>query len=137
MTRAVRLVPGRPAARAQAETAAQVALFDWITLVGRRQYPDLDFCMHPANGELRMPHVCARLKRMGVNPGCPDVLLLAPRRDFSGLAIEMKARRGNLTPDQRAWHAWLTAEGWCVRVCRSWEAARDVLVWYVQEEETP
>jgi VRR-NUC domain-containing protein len=132
MTRAARLVPAYFARRSYQERTDQTALFEWIRYEGQRKYPVLGYCFHVPNGELRMPHVAARLKAMGVQAGVPDVLLLASRRGHTGCAIELKAPGGAVTPDQRAWHAWLLNEGWCVRVCVGWEAARDVLVWYVE-----
>lgn len=127
----------RATARHHDEVADQMALFDWLTYVGRRQYPVLAWCFHCPNGELRSWKVATRLQRMGVQRGVPDVLLLAPRRGYTGLAIELKAPGRAATAPQRAWHAWLTSQGYAVRVCVGWEAARDVLVWYVRGEERP
>ena len=53
------------------------------------------------------------------------------RRGFHGLGLEMKRTKGAYaTPDQKAWGVVLEREGYCWRVCRGWDAAREVVEWY-------
>jgi len=63
----------------------------------------------------------ARLKKMGVKKGFPDILIFTPppsRPEFTGMAIEMKrTKRGKLSDDQRRWLASLSECGWYSAVC--------------------
>lgn len=66
-----------------------------------------------------------KMKRLGVKAGCPDVLIFShvPRyRDLitvpvRGVALELKALGGRVSPAQKAWLAALREEGWLTRVC--------------------
>jgi VRR-NUC domain len=53
---------------------------------------------HIASGEKRDPVTAARLKRMGVVSGFPDLVFFGPRREVYW--IELKARSGRLSEAQ-------------------------------------
>ena len=84
---------------------------------------------HPANGEHRNPITGAKLKRMGVKAGMPDVMILEPicstlLQSWAGLAIELKApdangKRPKPRANQLEWHDRLRKCGWRVAVCYS------------------
>ena len=86
---------------------------------------------HPANGEHRNPITGAKLKRMGVKAGMPDVMILddpcadvGTGPEWCGLAIELKApdakgRRPKPRANQLEWHERLRKCGWRVEVCYS------------------
>jgi hypothetical protein len=57
---------------------------------------------HTPNGEARNRIVGAKLKRMGVTPGVPDILLYDTRTGYLH-AIEFKGPKGNLSEAQKAW----------------------------------
>ncbi len=86
--------------------------------------------MHPANGGYRFPSTARLLKRMGVSPGVPDILIFTPgpisRRP---LAIEMKsqAKTAQVSPAQRVWLARLAEVGWETHICRGASHALAVL----------
>lgn len=86
--------------------------------------------MHPANGGYRFPSTARLLKRLGVSPGVPDILIFTPG-PISGrpLAIEMKsqAKRAQVTPVQKVWLKRLTEVGWETHVCRGATHALSVL----------
>lgn len=80
---------------------------------------------HFPAGEKRDAGAAARLKRMGLQPGFPDFLLISP----TGLHywLELKRGRAPLTLAQSAFHlAMLKREVPC-RVARSFEEAIDIL----------
>jgi len=56
---------------------------------------------HIPNGEKRTREVGARLKLMGVMPGASDLLLIV---DGEPHFVELKARKGRLSPAQDAFH---------------------------------
>lgn len=69
----------------------------------------------------------ARAKAMGMRPGAPDLLLLAPG-DFGFL--ECKSPGAGLRPEQRAWRDLCAAVGWHWGLARSWDdALRAVGAW--------
>jgi len=81
---------------------------------------------HMPMGELRQPITAARLKRMGVTPGWPDFLLLAPggRAHF----LELKRRKlGRLTDEQAAFGLWCECNHCPHAVVDTYPAAIDVL----------
>ena len=75
----------------------------------------------------------ARLKRMGVRAGCPDLLLDVPSGGHHGLRIEMKRRKGGrLSPQQREFLEYLESRGYAVAVCCGWDEARAVIQDYLR-----
>lgn len=85
---------------------------------------------HVPNGGARNAIVGAQLKRLGVKRGVPDVIVFdrppkAP--DAVGVAMELKAEGGRLTPEQRDWIYGLNALGWYACVCTGAGEAIEVL----------
>lgn len=102
------------------------------------QWPELAFLYHPANGEKRGKLTAAKLKRMGVKPGVPDLILPLPRGGYVGLAVEMKRTDGGrVSPEQRAWHAALAEFGHCVAVAAGHEQAIAVIRDYLAADGCP
>ena len=64
---------------------------------------------HIASGERRDQVTAARLKRMGVTAGFPDLMFIGPRGQVCW--IELKARGGRLGEAQAAVAAHLVAAG--------------------------
>ncbi|MHC4648101.1 MAG: VRR-NUC domain-containing protein [Planctomycetota bacterium] len=94
----------------------------------------LGWCyFHPVNEGKRRPSTGRNLKRQGMKKGVPDVLVFEDWEDdrcwqYSfGVAIELKAGKGDTTPEQEAWLAALDERGWLVAVCRTMDEVMDVL----------
>lgn len=127
--------------RAHPEDDIQRALFQWIDLATPR-IPQLAVAFHPANGGKRDAREAARLKGLGVRPGVPDVMIPARgpqpdyfdpslrHRGYTGLAIELKAGKNKPTPEQMRWADNLRKAGWEVRVCYSFDEARQAIADY-------
>jgi hypothetical protein len=130
---------GRPARQrttlpAPSEYEEQCAVIEWAhAMVGR--WPELAFLFHVPNGEARPTGVGARLQRLGVQRGVPDLLLLEPRGAYHGLALELKrADHSNApTPEQWCWLEHLRAVGYLAVVCYGAQAAIDALTHYLEE----
>jgi hypothetical protein len=90
--------------RHQPEAQLQRAVVDHLAWRAR---PGVWFT-HPANGGWRSKVEAAIFKAIGVRKGCPDLLLAYRGAMF---ALELKAERGRLTPDQQACHADLERAG--------------------------
>jgi hypothetical protein len=85
---------------------------------------------HLPMGELRDAVTGARLKRMGVQPGWPDLILIPPagpkfwqRPHF----LELKRRGGKLTEHQAGFALWCKLNGCPHAVADSYEAAVKIL----------
>jgi hypothetical protein len=91
---------------------------------------DLPACAIP-NGGRRGPREAAILKAEGVSAGAPDWVLMAPRGQFVGLALEFKGPTGRVSPAQAAWHDALRCERWAVYIVKSAEEAWNILVGYL------
>jgi hypothetical protein len=108
----------------------QVALFRWRDEnLGR--FPDLVMMYAVPNGGHRHPAVAVKLKAEGVTPGVLDINLDEPRGEWHGLRIELKTLTGRPSKQQREWIARLTERGYCARVCKGAEQAKELLVWYL------
>lgn len=83
-----------------------------------------------AHGGFRVPaQVGARLKSMGLRPGVPDLMIV---HDGRALFVELKARRGVLSDQQRDCITSLRGAGASVAICRSIDdVARALLEWRV------
>ena len=78
------------------ETSIHAAIVELLCLKAHR---DLIW-FHLANGEQRSPLVAAKLKRMGVVAGVPDLAFVLP--DGRAAFMEVKTRAGRLAPEQLA-----------------------------------
>jgi len=76
-------------------------------------------------GELRTKETAARVKRMGLNPGFFDLLLIDPNGVHRWL--ELKRGRAPLTDEQAAFSLAMQARGVPCEVARSYQGAIDVL----------
>lgn len=115
----------------QPEHLAQAALFRWAEYQAKR-LPVLALLFAIPNGGHRHPATAAKLKAEGVKAGVPDICLPVAMGEYHGLWIELKAGKNRPTQTQTAWHVRLSAEGYRVAVCWSWEAARDVIEEYLR-----
>ena len=80
---------------------------------------------HPATGELRDAATAAKLQRMGVRAGLPDLLLLIEGR-LHGLELK-RERGGRVSPAQQAMHDELRAAGAIVETAKGLNEALGVL----------
>lgn len=79
-----------------------------IVALLRRELPATYRVISIPNGRFKAdPVTVGRLKREGLTPGAPDLLLL--RNDGWFAAIEVKADKGKLSPEQVEWSDWMAA----------------------------
>ncbi len=112
------------------EDLEQKNLIDWAQLWAGR-YPVLDRLFHVPNGGHRNKAVAAKLKKLGVKKGIPDLCLPYPMNGFFGLFIEMKTEKGRVSPEQRDYLTFLQSVGYRAEVCRGWVAAAGLIVEYL------
>lgn len=112
------------------EHVHQCHFFKWI----RYAYPNkLAFAI--PNGGNRDEITGAILKREGVTPGIPDIMIASANGKYHGLFIEMKKEDGSLSPSQKAIKAKLESEGYCVEVCKGWESAKEATEKYLKDHD--
>lgn len=127
------MISGKPVKQGKyraTEDDEQIALFQWAELAQRR-YPELALLHHIPNGGQRHPATAARLKKMGVKRGVPDICLPAARGGYAGLYIELKVGRNTPSRAQKYWLDELTQNGYRAVVCRGAEEARDEILQYI------
>ena len=97
---------------------AVVELLTWAAVKGLVWY-------HVPNGELRPGRTGAILAGMGIRPGVADFALVLP----GGRAayLELKSRKGRLSPAQEEFRAACLAAGALYEVARSSDEAIEVL----------
>lgn len=103
------------------EHRIQVALIDYLKLALR---PELEARAVP-NGEKRHIAVASRLKAEGVRRGTPDIFICLPSGKIAWL--EMKAKGGSLSPEQKEFRDKVTALGHPYAVARTVEEAIEFL----------
>lgn len=108
----------------------QTTLIAWAKYY-QSQYPELGMLFAIPNGGLRNKVVAAKLKAEGVKPGVPDLFLSVARKSFHGLYIEMKAKTGKVSDNQKKWIARLSHQKYAVQVCYGFEEAVNTIVWYL------
>lgn len=109
------------------EDDIQRQLMAWM----RRTYPKhADWMHHSPNGGQRNAATGARLKAAGTRRGFPDLVWYVRRGEFSGLAIELKAPGGRVTPEQTAWLDHLAEQNFLTALCFGLEAAQQTIVSY-------
>ena len=86
-----------------------------ISIAARLDQAGVVWC-HVPNGEKRDKRTAGKLKKMGVKPGVPDILIFTEPR----CAIELKdGRRGRLSDAQKVWRKNLEENGWLWYECRT------------------
>jgi len=106
------------------------ALIQWV-LLNENRLPGLKLLFHIANGGYRNIITAARLKKLGVKRGVPDLFLACPKRGYAGFFIELKSPTGQVSWDQQWWIMELASQGYRVEVHRDLETVIKVLDWYM------
>jgi hypothetical protein len=114
----------------QREHIEQVHVFTWAAIMAPT-YPALAMLFACPNGGARNIITAARLKAEGVKKGVPDIFLPLPCGRWHGLVIEMKAKGGRISPEQRWWITHLSDAGYQVEVCWNAEEAIDTISNYL------
>ena len=105
-----------------AESRAQEAIVAYL----RRSLPSHYRVISVPNGRFAAdPRTIARLKREGLTPGAPDLLVL--RNDGWFASLEVKASNGRLSPEQIDWSDWLASGGASQAIVRSLSEAEEAL----------
>ena len=98
--------------------------------------PRLRWLHHIPNGGARDPITAARMRKIGVIRGVPDVFLPVAREInemdwLHGLYIEMKTTTGRLSDEQTEFQTYAAENDFAFHVCRNWREAADVIKEYL------
>lgn len=115
------------------EADEQEAVIAWAD-INQRKYPCLRRLLHIPNGGTRNVAEAVHLKRLGVKPGVPDLLLPYPSNGYSSLWIEMKSAKGRPSALQKEWIDWLNENGHMAVVCYGAGEAINALEQYVRQK---
>ena len=74
----------------------------------------------------------AKMKRAGYVKGVPDLQLMEARHNYYGLFIELKTKKGRLSPYQKQWIEDLNNKGYLAKCCKGLEEAIDLIDWYLK-----
>jgi hypothetical protein len=115
------------------ENQEQKALIQWAAhRLGL--YPELEWLHAVPNGGKRSKIEAACLIGEGVKAGVPDMCLPVSRGGYHGLYIELKRiKGGKVSNAQERWIDGLTANGYCAKVCKGWQEAAKLIIWYLTE----
>lgn len=95
------------------EDQEQLAYMCWV-----RMYKDLsNYTIHIANERQTSPARGAKLKRMGVKAGVPDIFIMKPTKLYHGLWIELKVHPNKPTKTQLEFIENAKSEGYAAIVC--------------------
>jgi hypothetical protein len=117
----------------QSEFSLQCECIKWF----RYQYPLYkNLLFHIPNGGSRHKLEAINLKRGGVIPGIPDLMLAVPRISgwdfYHGLFIEMKSAKGKLTSLQQERVKELKEEGYMVEIINNFNSFKLVIDNYLK-----
>jgi hypothetical protein len=114
------------------EHAEQAAVCDWLDL-----HPSVIWFAVPNGAKLggtkaQRFGMVNKLKREGMTPGAPDIIILAPRGQYHGCLLEMKrVKGGKLSDNQREFLARAEQAGYYTIVGYGAESAIQLLEEYL------
>lgn len=74
--------------------------------------------VHIPNESKRSVAYGAKMKRMGLRKGFPDLFIPTARHGFHGLFVELKVdKSGRVRPEQKAWRDYLNKQGYKALIC--------------------
>lgn len=111
-----------------AEDIELIKVFDWI-----RSRPDIEpHAFHCGNERKCSPQAGQILKRKGVKPGVPDIIILKSSGNYHGLLIELKVGKGKLLSAQKDFLATATMQGYMAVCCYGFESAKAIIEAYIE-----
>ena len=111
-----------------AEDDLQMQCVTWFRL----QFPKFARLLHHSpNGGRRNAREGARFKKMGVQPGFPDLVLLVASQDCHALFIELKSATGRQEDSQKEYQALVEAQGYRYALVRSFDEFKKLIENYM------
>ncbi len=100
----------------RSEDSEQERVVAWARMY-EISHPVMKLLHHVPNEGKRTEAYGAKMVRMGVKAGVPDLVLPVPRGKYHGLYVEMKYNLGVLRASQVEWLEALSQQGYYTAVC--------------------
>lgn len=107
------------------EESEQIAVVMWCDLMN---VP----VVHIPNEGKRSVRVGAKMKKLGLRSGFPDLFIPLSRGGYHGFFIEMKVKPNKPTANQKEWLSRLSKEGYACTVCYGSEDAIKMIDAYLK-----
>lgn len=108
------------------EEQIHFAIMDWVRL------HKLDrVVVHVPNQGIRNGAYNAKLKRMGLLKGFPDLFIRVPRKGYHGAFMELKSAKGRLSKEQELFLKESAESNYFSIACWNVEDAIKTLRWYL------
>ena len=111
------------------EEAIQKTVIQWV-----RSHPYFKgkegLVLHFPSEGARSPVFGKKLKDMGFRAGIADLLIAMPRRGYGGAWLELKSKKGKLSPAQKEFLDNMQQQNYFTAVCYSIEGAIEMIEWY-------
>ncbi len=117
----------------QGEHLLQCAVVEWWALAHHQLGVPVHLLFAIPNAGRRPAYVGAKLKREGLRPGIPDMMLAAPRGKYHGLFIEHKIDKRRPTAAQMDCMEALLQQGYRVAVSYRCEDTISIIGSYLKE----
>ena len=108
------------------EALIQEAVINYLVA----QYPKALYCAS-AGGVRTSMKQAVKMKKTGYVKGFPDLFIYEPKKEWHGLAIEMKTAKGVVSQSQKEWRKNLDQRNYMAFVCRSFDEAKIVIDEYL------
>lgn len=90
-------------------------------------------CVHIPNESKRSAAYGAKMKRMGLRKGFPDLFIPMARQGFHGLFIELKVDKSSrVQPEQKTWIVYLNEHGYKATICCGADEAIEEIKKYME-----
>ena len=96
----------------------------------RHQYPTALHCAS-AGGVRTSMRQAIMMKRTGYVRGFPDLMILESSKDYKGLFIELKTKKGVASKEQKWWKEELTKRGYRSEICKGFDSEKQVIDEYL------
>lgn len=99
----------------------------------RKYYSDLVIVSHrnEAKYDSDQKHYGALANRAGRHAGIADLFVIAPRRGFGGLFVELKTPKGRQSTEQLAFAAYCVNNGYMYALARNIDEFRQIVTEYL------
>jgi hypothetical protein len=91
-----------------------------LVMYMKLSYPKILFCAS-AGGMRTSMSQAVKMKQSGYVKGFPDMFVYEPKKEYRGLALELKVKGNYPSPHQKKWIADLNARGYKAVVCTGME----------------
>jgi|TARA_R100000081_G_C4790721_1_gene157536 hypothetical protein len=109
------------------EQNLQEAVITYIKL----KYKGIRYCAS-AGGLVTTIQSAAAMKRAGYVKGVPDLQIMESRHNYHSLFIELKTKKGRLSPHQKQWIDDLNNKGYFAKCCYGLDECIDLIDWYLK-----